>query len=362
MPCRPSRKAGGSPPRTPTNGGAPLPLAPHAQPSQASQPDDTLQEVRAVSPSITNELPVLPPATPAPRPVEALPPLPPRPVFNKTMPLPMTASAALASVAPPIPAIPPRPRMAETQRLPPPPPPGVSAPPRFMLPSFPTPPPTSLAAPPPPLFTPPTPPPIMPSAPPPALAPIVDPSRHVPTVPPAAPRKGFPWTLAIVLFLVACAGGAVAVVFGLRAMEEGRGPEASLVLPVSQSAATTSTPTRVATSTPTPTPTPTSTSTSTSSPSPSPISPPSAAPTPTKTAPAPSVAVAAVPVASATTGIIDTSDARPGHRIFINDWVPGQTPGRYTVRCGRIPVKLGSQGSVQNVEVPCGGEIEVLDR
>jgi hypothetical protein len=39
--------------------------------------------------------------------------------------------------------------------------------------------------------------------------------------------------------------------------------------------------------------------------------------------------------------------------------VVGESPGTFTVKCGWHSVKVGSQGNERNVNVPCGGDVEV---
>jgi hypothetical protein len=48
-----------------------------------------------------------------------------------------------------------------------------------------------------------------------------------------------------------------------------------------------------------------------------------------------------------------------GHRIWVDDHVIGESPGTFTVRCGARAIRVGSQGTVQHVTVPCGGDVEV---
>jgi hypothetical protein len=61
-------------------------------------------------------------------------------------------------------------------------------------------------------------------------------------------------------------------------------------------------------------------------------------------------------------GDIDTSAARPQHRVFVDGRVVGETPRTFSVPCGWHKVRLGSQGSLQSVEVPCGGVLTMHDR
>jgi serine/threonine-protein kinase len=61
-------------------------------------------------------------------------------------------------------------------------------------------------------------------------------------------------------------------------------------------------------------------------------------------------------------GLVKTTGAIAGRRIFVDDRTLGQTPETVTVKCGPHVVKLGSAGKTQNIDVPCGGEVTVSDR
>jgi serine/threonine-protein kinase len=61
-------------------------------------------------------------------------------------------------------------------------------------------------------------------------------------------------------------------------------------------------------------------------------------------------------------GRVRTAGAAPGRRIFVDEKTVGQTPDAVIVKCGTRAIKLGSTGSTQTVDVPCGGEIGVGDR
>jgi hypothetical protein len=58
-------------------------------------------------------------------------------------------------------------------------------------------------------------------------------------------------------------------------------------------------------------------------------------------------------------GTLNTSRARPEHRVFFDGRVIGQTPGVFQVKCGGHYLKLGSAGTTQPVTIPCGGELSV---
>jgi len=93
---------------------------------------------------------------------------------------------------------------------------------------------------------------------------------------------------------------------------------------------------------------------------------------PLATGPVASTAASAVPAAStaapaasavpSTHGRVHTTKAAPGRRIFVDGVAIGQTPDAVLVKCGPHGIKLGSTGSTQSVEVPCGAEITLGDR
>jgi serine/threonine-protein kinase len=58
-------------------------------------------------------------------------------------------------------------------------------------------------------------------------------------------------------------------------------------------------------------------------------------------------------------GLLKTTNATPGRRIFVDDRTVGQTPEAVLVKCGPRLVKLGSSGRARPVAVPCGGELTV---
>jgi serine/threonine protein kinase len=61
-------------------------------------------------------------------------------------------------------------------------------------------------------------------------------------------------------------------------------------------------------------------------------------------------------------GRVRTTGAAPGRRIFVDERTVGQTPESVVVKCGARSIKLGSAGSTQTIDVPCGSEITVGDR
>lgn len=59
-------------------------------------------------------------------------------------------------------------------------------------------------------------------------------------------------------------------------------------------------------------------------------------------------------------GTVTVGPERPGHRIWIDDRLMGEeSPASYVVPCGRHVIRVGSRGSPQSVDVPCGADIEV---
>jgi eukaryotic-like serine/threonine-protein kinase len=61
--------------------------------------------------------------------------------------------------------------------------------------------------------------------------------------------------------------------------------------------------------------------------------------------------------ATSSSGTLDTSSARPNHRVWVDGRVVGQTPGVFSVRCGSRSVRVGSQGSLKTIDIPCGGTV-----
>jgi serine/threonine-protein kinase len=60
-------------------------------------------------------------------------------------------------------------------------------------------------------------------------------------------------------------------------------------------------------------------------------------------------------------GLVRTTNAAPGHRIYLDEKVIGQTPESVAVKCGGHYLKIGSNGFRRPVDIPCGGEI-VIDK
>jgi hypothetical protein len=59
---------------------------------------------------------------------------------------------------------------------------------------------------------------------------------------------------------------------------------------------------------------------------------------------------------------LSTEQARPHHRIFVDGKVVGETPAVVAVPCGSHKVKLGSAGTSQSVDAPCGVRTPVTDK
>jgi hypothetical protein len=58
-------------------------------------------------------------------------------------------------------------------------------------------------------------------------------------------------------------------------------------------------------------------------------------------------------------GLLNTTNAAPGHRIFVDGRTVGQTPQSVLVKCGRAAVKIGSAGHWRVLDLPCGKETRV---
>jgi len=84
---------------------------------------------------------------------------------------------------------------------------------------------------------------------------------------------------------------------------------------------------------------------------PAPVPAPSAAPAPE---PAPAPAASTPP---ATVGTIVTTTQAHDHRIFVDGKTVGATGETIEVRCGHHRARYGSEGRVQEIDVPCGGQL-----
>jgi serine/threonine-protein kinase len=58
-------------------------------------------------------------------------------------------------------------------------------------------------------------------------------------------------------------------------------------------------------------------------------------------------------------GLLETANAPPGHRIFVDGRTMGQTPQSVPVKCGKASVKIGSAGHLRVLDIPCGKAIGV---
>lgn len=89
-----------------------------------------------------------------------------------------------------------------------------------------------------------------------------------------------------------------------------------------------------------------------------PVAPVAPAPSSAKTEP-PSPAAAASSTTTADVppdqGVLDTSAAPSGRRVFVDERTVGQTPFSPLVACGRHKVQIGSAGHAHVIDVPCGG-------
>ncbi len=110
-----------------------------------------------------------------------------------------------------------------------------------------------------------------------------------------------------------------------------------------------------------------------------PASPPSVAPPVASRAPAPVVSASSAPAnasanssvrvampagsdpdaAAAGLGDMFTPLSAGGHRVFMDGRVVGQSPATLRVHCGKHEFRIGGNGLVQTVDVPCGGSVLV---
>ncbi len=74
----------------------------------------------------------------------------------------------------------------------------------------------------------------------------------------------------------------------------------------------------------------------------------------------PAVAATSLPMAASPTSTMGTLRVSTpgGHRVWIDEHLAGESPGSFPVHCGAHSVRIGSHGSVQHVNVPCGGDVE----
>jgi hypothetical protein len=76
-------------------------------------------------------------------------------------------------------------------------------------------------------------------------------------------------------------------------------------------------------------------------------------------APAASASRPASEAPSAASGTVTVPPSRGGHRVWVDKQIVGESPGTFTVRCGVRSIRVGSQGQLRNIDVPCGGDVEV---
>jgi hypothetical protein len=76
----------------------------------------------------------------------------------------------------------------------------------------------------------------------------------------------------------------------------------------------------------------------------------------------PTVPLEDLPVVSTTRGVLVFNPAAKGHRVYVDGAVAGEANGPIEVKCGPRAIRVGSQGNLQAVVVPCGGEILVGPR
>jgi serine/threonine protein kinase len=76
-------------------------------------------------------------------------------------------------------------------------------------------------------------------------------------------------------------------------------------------------------------------------------------------APAETASAARVEPRDSTSGTITVPVVRAGHRVWIDEHLVGEAPGRYAVTCGMHTVRVGSQGDLQHVTVACNGDVLV---
>jgi serine/threonine-protein kinase len=317
----------------------------------SSMPPSVLEQAGPLTPRV-GQLPLAPDPLDASGPSEPSPPTPRMVPLARTMllgPFTDTGPADLddrrfAPLAAPLGALAATPAPAPPQAAP-----GLSTPTPVTPLAGPVAP-TSPSAP----FTPPALPPAEPTPPPAGVVPPVMTFPEHLAQPPSAPRPAStnPIVAVALVGVVALGIGSTVVYLRLHPDRADRRATASASLPVVPVSAPVSAlappamapPPPVApppVTTPTPTPTP---------------APPSASPQPsTPSSPPP-------PAVPEGMGMLVTTDAARGRRIFVDEKVVGQTPQSVAVPCGKHTVRLGSAGKPQSIEVPCAGEIVVGDK
>jgi hypothetical protein len=78
---------------------------------------------------------------------------------------------------------------------------------------------------------------------------------------------------------------------------------------------------------------------------------------PADTSPAANTAPAAAPP---TEGVIALPPSAEGHRVYVDGKIVQVKDSRATVSCGPHEIRIGSSGTLQKLEVTCGG-VSVLE-
>jgi serine/threonine protein kinase len=79
----------------------------------------------------------------------------------------------------------------------------------------------------------------------------------------------------------------------------------------------------------------------------------------TAAADAPAIAPSVAPVEDPTMGALETPPSMVEHRVFVDGLARGSGGVVLRLSCGRHGVRLGSQGRLQWIDVPCGGSVRV---
>src|SRR5262249_45111915 len=135
-------------------------------------------------------------------------------------------------------------------------------------------------------------------------------------------------------------------------------PEASPKAPTVSPAVTVSTPSTTTASAPLTTVTTPSASAPVPNPAPAPTHAPGSPTSSSTPTPQEPTAASAIPGGK---GVIQTSGLAPGRRVFVDRRVLGETPNPITLPCGQHTVQIGSNGKLQTLDVPCGGEVSASE-
>jgi hypothetical protein len=73
----------------------------------------------------------------------------------------------------------------------------------------------------------------------------------------------------------------------------------------------------------------------------------------------PTVRLDNLPVVSSSLGTLRFAPNAKGHRVYVDGVLLGEPNETFDVKCGPRMVKVGYRGTVQTIEVPCGGEVLV---